>query len=86
MAKTTVVWDYAAAGELLLKSDEIAAVCEEEAERMTRATGVEYASDVFIGKTRVRAGAYDNAEGDTSDVCPRCGEWHPNCRCGSSKK
>lgn len=52
-------WDYAAAGELLLKSDEIASVCEEEAARMTRATGVEYIPDIQMCKQRVRAGGYD---------------------------
>lgn len=43
----------------LLKSDEMAEVCEREAERMTRATGQFYMSDVKIGKYRVRAGGYD---------------------------
>jgi hypothetical protein len=41
MAKT-FEWDYKAAGELLLKSEEIASVCEEAAAKMTRATGVTY--------------------------------------------
>lgn len=41
----------------LLKSAEIADVCESEAARMTRATGVEYTADVYVGKTRVNAGA-----------------------------
>lgn len=58
MAKKTFEWDYAAAGNLLLKSDEIAAVCENEAAKMTRATGMEYISDVRVGKTRVIAGGY----------------------------
>lgn len=35
-------WDYKAAGELLLRSEEIAQVCEEAAARMTRATGMNY--------------------------------------------
>lgn len=42
----------------LLKSDEIASVCVKEAEKMTRATGVDYVADVYIGKTRVAAGGY----------------------------
>lgn len=42
----------------LLKSDEIASVCEKVAEKMTRATGVDYVADVHIGKTRVAAGGY----------------------------
>lgn len=41
----------------LLKSSEIASVCESQAARMTRATGVEYVADVYVGKTRVNAGA-----------------------------
>lgn len=41
----------------LLKSAEMAEVCEEQAARMTRATGVEYQSDVHVGRTRVNAGA-----------------------------
>jgi len=48
----------------LLKSKEIASVCEKEAEKMTRATGTDYVSDVVIGKTRVVVGAY---KGGTSD-------------------
>lgn len=50
-------WDYGAAGDLMLRSQEIADVCEREAARMTRAAGVEYVSDVYVGKTRVNAGA-----------------------------
>ena len=51
-------WDYKAAGDMLLRSEEIAQFCEQQAERMTRATGMEYKSDVMLGKTRVIAGAY----------------------------
>ena len=40
------VWHYDAAGDLMLRSKEIAAVCDAEAARLTRATGVEYVSDV----------------------------------------
>lgn len=36
------VWDYKAAGELLLKSPEIAKACEDAAAKMTRATEMEY--------------------------------------------
>lgn len=39
----------------LLKSAEIANVCEAEAARMARATGVEYVADVYVGRTRVNA-------------------------------
>lgn len=41
----------------LLKSSEIANICEAQAARMTRATGVEYVADVYVGRTRVNAGA-----------------------------
>lgn len=46
----------------LLKSEEIAEVCETEAKRMTRATGMAYVSDVYVGRNRVNAGAYDDLE------------------------
>lgn len=36
------VWDYKAAGELLLKSEEIAEFCEKQAQRLSRETGMEY--------------------------------------------
>lgn len=45
----------------LLKSAEIASVCEEQAARMTRATGVEYVSDVHVGRTRVNAAGYSGS-------------------------
>lgn len=41
----------------LLKSPEIASICEAQAARMTRATGVPYVADVHYGRTRVNAGA-----------------------------
>lgn len=41
----------------LLKSSKIANVCEAQAARMTRATGVEYVADVYVGKNRVNAAA-----------------------------
>ena len=41
----------------LLKSPEVASVCEAQAARMTRATGVPYVADVHYGRTRVNAGA-----------------------------
>ena len=55
----TFQWDYHAAEELIMKSEEMAQFCEEQAARMTRATGMEYHPDVFRGKTRVNAGGYD---------------------------
>ena len=48
----------------LLKSAAIASVCEEQAARMTRATGVEYVSDVHVGRTRVNAGAKTGRDKD----------------------
>lgn len=43
----------------LLKSPEVAGFCEKQAERLTRATGVEYTPDVHIGRNRANAGGYD---------------------------
>lgn len=84
MAKGDFVWDYEAAGQLFLKSSEIADVCEKEAERMTRATGMSYKSDVFTGKTRVNARGYQQGENGEESVCPKCGHSHPNCNCNAS--
>lgn len=39
----------------LLKSPEIAQVCEAQAKRMTQAAGVPYVANVYVGKTRVNA-------------------------------
>ena len=59
MAKKHFEWDYAAAGDLLLRSAEIADFCEEQAARMTAATGMNYVPDVRIGAQRVSAAGYD---------------------------
>ena len=56
MAKVEIQLNSAGVRELL-KSTEIADACEKQAGRMTRATGVEYVADVYVGKTRVNAGA-----------------------------
>lgn len=56
MADVEIVLNSAGIRQLL-KSGEIANVCESKAARMTRATGVEYVADVYVGKTRVNAGA-----------------------------
>lgn len=48
----------------LLKSAEIADICEAQAARMTRATGMKYEADVHIGKTRVNARGYQNRGDD----------------------
>ncbi len=47
----------------LLKSSEIASVCEAQAARMTRAAGVEYVADVHVGRTRVNARGVDKSNG-----------------------
>ena len=54
MAKS-FVWHYENAGAVFLRSEGIANACEEQAARMTRATGMEYRADVKVGKRRVRA-------------------------------
>jgi hypothetical protein len=64
MAKKDFEWDYSAAGNLMLRSSEISAICESHAARMTRATGVNYVPDVQMGRTRVRAGGYQNGGND----------------------
>ena len=56
MAKVTIELDSAEIQELL-KSQEIANVCEAEAQKMTEASGVKYVADVHIGRTRVNARA-----------------------------
>lgn len=49
----------------LLKSAEISEICEKAAEKMTRATGMGYVSDVYVGKTRVNAGGYKRNGGNS---------------------
>jgi hypothetical protein len=56
-------WHYEAASEAFLKSEGIADFCEEQAKRMTRATGMPYKADVKMGKKRVRAMARGQADG-----------------------
>ena len=56
MANVKIELNHAGVRELL-KSAEIASVCEAQAARMTRAAGVEYVADVHVGRTRVNAGA-----------------------------
>lgn len=48
----------------LLKSAEIADVCEKQAARMTRATGIEYVPDIYVGRNRVNAGGYQEGDGE----------------------
>lgn len=52
-------WDYGAAGKLMLKSDEMAELLEEQAKRMTRATGMEYRPEIKRTSERVFAMAQD---------------------------
>lgn len=81
MAKVTIELDSAEIQELL-KSQEIANVCEVEAQKMTVASGVKYTPDVRIGKTRVVVDGYKKSGAkDRPKVCPKCGHWHPNCTC-----
>lgn len=58
-----IVLDSAGVRELL-KSAEIADVCEAQAARMTRATGMQYVPDVHVGKTRVNAAAKTGRDTD----------------------
>lgn len=61
------VWDYKAAGDLMLRSPEIAKVCEAKAAEMTRAAGVPYVADVYVGSQRVYAtGKQQKDEGPES--------------------
>lgn len=48
----------------LLKSQEIANICETQAQKMTQATGVKYVADVYIGRTRVNARGVRRADSD----------------------
>ena len=48
----------------LLKSEEIARICEEVAEQKTRASKLPYVADVHIGETRVNAAGYETTEED----------------------
>lgn len=48
----------------LLKSDAIAEICEQEAMRMTQATGMRYEADVYVGKRRVNADGYQEVSDD----------------------
>lgn len=86
MANVEIVLDSAGIQELL-KSSEMASVCEAEASRMTRATGMKYVPDVRVGKTRVVAAGHRKLtdKDKKENVCPKCGEWHPNCNCKTEK-
>jgi hypothetical protein len=64
MAKVRIELDSDGVRELL-QSPEMEKICDEQAERMTRATGMKYSRDIYTGRYRVRAGAYtgDKARG-----------------------
>ena len=66
MAKVTIELNSAGIQELL-KSPEIASVCESEAQKMTQAAGVRYVADVYTGRTRVNARAIRRIENDRED-------------------
>ena len=66
MAKVIVELDSAGIRELL-KSQEIASVCESEARKMTQAAGIQYTADVYTGRTRVNARAIRRATNDRND-------------------
>lgn len=66
MDKVKIELDSAGIRELL-KSTEIASVCESEAAKMTQATGVRYVADVYTGRTRVNARAIRRIENDRED-------------------
>lgn len=57
MANVTVKLNSSGVRDLL-RSQEIANVCEAQAARMTRAAGVPYVADVYVGRNRVNAGAW----------------------------
>lgn len=46
----------------LLRSSAVADVCETEAARRSRATGVKYVPDVYYGRNRVNAGGHEAGE------------------------
>ena len=82
MGNVEIVLDSAGI-QALLKSAGIASVCEAQAAKMTRATGMNYVPDVYVGKTRVAAGGFQKASETDKQraICPKCGEWHPRCNC-----
>ena len=50
--------------QAMLKSNELAEVCDREARSMTLATGMEYVVDIHVGKYRVNAAGYGEGEND----------------------
>lgn len=66
MAKVIIELNSAGIRELL-KSQEIASVCESEARKMTQAAGIQYTADVYTGRTRVNARAIRRETDDRND-------------------
>lgn len=64
-------WDYESAGTLLLRSPEMADICESLAASMTRATGAEYVADVKVFGNRVRAIGSDAMKKDEGSYVRR---------------
>lgn len=56
MADVKIVLNSAGLQELL-KSSGVGKFCESKAAQMTRASGVPYVADVYVGRTRVNAAA-----------------------------
>lgn len=81
MAKVTIELNSAGIQELL-KSPEIASVCESEAQKMTQAAGVDYIPKIITIRERKIADGYKKeTANDKKKICPKCGHSHPNCRC-----
>lgn len=78
MAKVEIELNHAGI-VALMQSDDIADVCEREAQRMTRAAGIDYKADVYVGRSRVNAAGFGQGE---AKICPKCGRWHVHCSCG----
>lgn len=66
MADVRIELDSAGIQELL-KSTEIASVCESEARKMTQASGIQYTADVYTGRTRVNARAIRRTADERND-------------------
>lgn len=64
MPEVEIVLDNAGIRELL-QSNEVASICEAQAGKMTRITGMQYKTDVYVGRNRVNVGL--EAEGREND-------------------
>ena len=59
MPDVEIILDDAGIRELL-RSSEVASVCEAQAGKMTRITGMQYKTDIYVGQTRVNVGVRSN--------------------------